>query len=131
LPRNRCGKSGRTVEETVSNLDEAVSLFFETADPSEITRRRRSEFFVTQVEVELGRTPGFGWTRSVRNSCPKRIFRSAVPRQPHRYARRIQQSTITVPVPDHDELRVGTLASIIRQSQLSANLSCLRSLFES
>jgi predicted RNA binding protein YcfA (HicA-like mRNA interferase family) len=27
-------------------------------------------------------------------------------------------STITVPVPDHDELRQGTLSSIIRQSGL-------------
>ena len=27
-------------------------------------------------------------------------------------------STITVPVPDHKELRTGTLRSIIRQSQL-------------
>ena len=27
--------------------------------------------------------------------------------------------TITVPVPDHKELRTGTLRSIIRQSQLS------------
>ncbi len=33
-------------------------------------------------------------------------------------------STITVPVPDHAELRIGTLGSIIRQSQLP------RSLFE-
>ncbi|HEX5364638.1 MAG TPA: type II toxin-antitoxin system HicA family toxin [Gallionella sp.] len=27
-----------------------------------------------------------------------------------------ETSTITVPVPDHDEIRVGTLLSIIRQS---------------
>ena len=33
-------------------------------------------------------------------------------------------STITVPMPDHDELRIGTLQSIIRQSQLP------RSVFE-
>ncbi|MDQ6893730.1 MAG: type II toxin-antitoxin system HicA family toxin [Acidobacteriota bacterium] len=33
-------------------------------------------------------------------------------------------TTITVPVPDHKELRTGTLLSIVRQSQLS------RSLFE-
>ena len=33
-------------------------------------------------------------------------------------------STVTVPVPDHHELRTGTLLSIIRQSQLA------RSLFE-
>jgi predicted RNA binding protein YcfA (HicA-like mRNA interferase family) len=29
---------------------------------------------------------------------------------------RTEDSTITVPVPDHKELRVGTLRSIIRQS---------------
>jgi predicted RNA binding protein YcfA (HicA-like mRNA interferase family) len=34
-------------------------------------------------------------------------------------------STITVPVPDHKELKTGTLSSIIRQSGLP------RSLFES
>jgi predicted RNA binding protein YcfA (HicA-like mRNA interferase family) len=28
----------------------------------------------------------------------------------------IPGSTITVPVPDHDEIRIGTLLSIIRQS---------------
>jgi predicted RNA binding protein YcfA (HicA-like mRNA interferase family) len=39
--------------------------------------------------------------------------------------RQIENSTITVPVPDHSELRIGTLMSIIPQSQLS------RSLFES
>ena len=38
--------------------------------------------------------------------------------------RRTDGSTITVPVPDHAELRIGTLQSIIRQSGLS------RSLFE-
>jgi predicted RNA binding protein YcfA (HicA-like mRNA interferase family) len=32
--------------------------------------------------------------------------------------KRSENSTITVPVPDHDELRVGTLMSIIRQSEL-------------
>lgn len=33
-------------------------------------------------------------------------------------------STITVPVPDHKEIRIGTLQTIIRQSQLP------RALFE-
>ena len=37
----------------------------------------------------------------------------------------LPETTITVPVPNHAELRVGTLQSIIRQSQLP------RSLFES
>jgi predicted RNA binding protein YcfA (HicA-like mRNA interferase family) len=38
---------------------------------------------------------------------------------------KLEGSTRTVPVPDHHELRTGTLLSIIRQSQLT------RKLFES
>lgn len=33
--------------------------------------------------------------------------------------KQLQESTITVPVPDHKEIRTGTLLSIIRQSRLS------------
>jgi predicted RNA binding protein YcfA (HicA-like mRNA interferase family) len=33
--------------------------------------------------------------------------------------KKLLQGTITVPVPDHDEIRVGTLQSIIRQSGLA------------
>ena len=39
--------------------------------------------------------------------------------------RRVEGTTTTVPVPDHDEIRIGTLQSIIRQSGLS------RAIFES
>ena len=39
--------------------------------------------------------------------------------------KRLLDDTVTVPVPDHREIRVGTLRSIIRQSGLS------RGLFES
>jgi predicted RNA binding protein YcfA (HicA-like mRNA interferase family) len=39
--------------------------------------------------------------------------------------RKLVGSTITVPVPDHPEIRTGTLMSIIRQSRLP------RELFES
>ena len=39
--------------------------------------------------------------------------------------RRTEDSTITVPVPDHSEVRVGTLTAIIRQSGVP------RSAFES
>ncbi|MCK6621362.1 MAG: type II toxin-antitoxin system HicA family toxin [Calditrichaceae bacterium] len=38
--------------------------------------------------------------------------------------KRERKTTITVPVPDHDELKAGTLSGIIRQSGLP------RSLFE-
>ena len=39
--------------------------------------------------------------------------------------KRAEGTTTTVPVPDHDEVRIGTLQSIIRQSGLS------RAIFES
>jgi predicted RNA binding protein YcfA (HicA-like mRNA interferase family) len=32
--------------------------------------------------------------------------------------RRVETATITVPVPDHPELKIGTLLSIIRQSSV-------------
>ncbi len=45
---------GSSIEEAKASLIEALTLFFETADPSEVTRRFRSEVFVTQVEVPVG-----------------------------------------------------------------------------
>ncbi len=36
--------------------------------------------------------------------------------------KQVHGSTITVPVPDHKELRIGTLMSIIRQSQLDKSV---------
>jgi predicted RNA binding protein YcfA (HicA-like mRNA interferase family) len=36
--------------------------------------------------------------------------------------KQVPGSTITVPVPDHKELRVGTLMSIIRQSGLDRSV---------
>jgi len=36
--------------------------------------------------------------------------------------RRAGETTITVPVPNHREVKIGTLQSIIRQSQLSREL---------
>jgi len=32
--------------------------------------------------------------------------------------KRSEEGTITVPVPDHDEMKIGTLRSIIRQSEV-------------
>uniref|UniRef100_A0A7V4G9M5 Type II toxin-antitoxin system HicA family toxin n=1 Tax=Desulfobacca acetoxidans TaxID=60893 RepID=A0A7V4G9M5_9BACT len=33
--------------------------------------------------------------------------------------KKLSDTTITVPVPDHEELKIGTLLSIIRQSRVS------------
>lgn len=53
-PEFDVASQGDTVEEAKRNLAEAVSLFLETADPSEINRRQHSEVFVTRLEVSVG-----------------------------------------------------------------------------
>jgi predicted RNase H-like HicB family nuclease len=45
---------GDTIEQARANLIEALTLFFETAHPSEVERRLHGEVFVTQVEVPVG-----------------------------------------------------------------------------
>jgi predicted RNase H-like HicB family nuclease len=42
---------GDTVAEARSNLSEAIELFLETASPSEVQRRLKSEVYVTQIDV--------------------------------------------------------------------------------
>ena len=53
-PELDIASQGPSIEEARANLVEALTLFFETADASEITRRLRNEVFVTQVEVPVG-----------------------------------------------------------------------------
>jgi predicted RNase H-like HicB family nuclease len=45
---------GVSIEEARANLIEALTLFFETASPSEVSRRTHNEVFITQVEVPVG-----------------------------------------------------------------------------
>ena len=53
-PELDIASQGPTVEEARSNLVEALELFFETADPTEIRERLSQEVFVTRVEVRVG-----------------------------------------------------------------------------
>ena len=53
-PELDIASQGATIEEARANLVEALTLFFETASPSEVARRLHSEVFVTQVEVPVG-----------------------------------------------------------------------------
>ena len=53
-PELDIASQGNTVEEARRNLIEALELFFEVADPSEIERRLPDEFFVTRVEIAVG-----------------------------------------------------------------------------
>ncbi len=53
-PELDLASQGRTIEEARQNLVEALELFFETADPSEIKQRLRTEVYVTPIEVAVG-----------------------------------------------------------------------------
>jgi predicted RNase H-like HicB family nuclease len=53
-PEVDVASQGSTVEEARANLVEALELFFETADPTEIQERLPREVFVTRVEVRVG-----------------------------------------------------------------------------
>ena len=53
-PEVDVASQGSSIEEARANLMEALTLFFEVADDSEISRRVHREVFVTQVEVPVG-----------------------------------------------------------------------------
>ncbi len=53
-PEFDIASEGASIEEARTNLIEALTLFFETASPSEVARRLHNEVFVTQVEVPVG-----------------------------------------------------------------------------
>ena len=53
-PELDIASQGASIEEARANLVEALTLFFETASASEVSRRFQSEVFVTQVEVPVG-----------------------------------------------------------------------------
>jgi predicted RNase H-like HicB family nuclease len=53
-PELDIASQGDTVEQARTNLCEAVELFFETADPSEVRRRLRTEVYVTRLEIPVG-----------------------------------------------------------------------------
>ena len=50
-PELDIASQGDTVEEARANLIEALALFLETADSSEVDRRSSRDVFITRVEV--------------------------------------------------------------------------------
>ena len=53
-PELDIASEGKSIEEARANLVEALSLFCETADPSEVVGRFHDEIFITQIEVPVG-----------------------------------------------------------------------------
>ncbi len=52
-PEYDIASEGATIEEARDNLVEALTLFFESAEISELERRFQPEVLVTQVEVKV------------------------------------------------------------------------------
>jgi predicted RNase H-like HicB family nuclease len=52
-PEYDVASQGDSIEEARANLVEALTLFFECADPAELNRRFKPEVLVTQVEVKV------------------------------------------------------------------------------
>ena len=52
-PELDIASQGQSVEEAKDNLTEALELFFEVAEPSEIQNRLHTEFFITTLEVAV------------------------------------------------------------------------------
>jgi predicted RNase H-like HicB family nuclease len=57
-PELNIASQGQTVEESRINLIEALALFFETADRSEIESRLQREILVTSLQVSVGQFKG-------------------------------------------------------------------------
>jgi len=53
-PELDVASQGNSVEDASANLREAVELFLETADPSEVSARMREELYVAALEVGAG-----------------------------------------------------------------------------
>lgn len=53
-PELDIASQGDTIEEARNNLIEAIELFLEVADPSEIAARMKSDIFITRLEVSVG-----------------------------------------------------------------------------
>lgn len=53
-PELDIASQGRSIEEARENLIEAVQLFLEAADPSELQQRMHPEVYVTGIEVAFG-----------------------------------------------------------------------------
>ncbi len=53
-PELDIASQGDSIEQAKANLTEAVELFMETADSTEIAGRMHSELYLTSLEVSVG-----------------------------------------------------------------------------
>ena len=110
---------GNNVEKARNILQEALELFFETASAEELAQRLHVEVFVTQLEVAVGETARSSG-QQICDILSRKGFIEIRRRGSHIVMqKRLPQCTITIPVPDHHDVRIGTPQSIIRHSNHS------------
>ncbi len=124
-PELDIASQGNTVEEARSNLIEAIELFFLKRRLLPRSNSASEAKSLSRVwRLPLGRLRVLSG-REVCNILAAQGFRQVRQRGSHMIMQKqVESSTITVPVPNHDEIRIGTLQSLIRQSGLP------RALFE-
>jgi predicted RNase H-like HicB family nuclease len=97
-PEVDVASQGATVEEARANLIEALELFFETADPTEIQERLPKEVFVTASRSALGRLRRLSGGEVCR--ILEKHGRQGPPAWQHLVMqRRAGKTTVTVPIP--------------------------------
>ena len=77
---------GASIDEARTNLQEALELFFETADESEIRTRLHTEVLVTRLEVAVGQVQDLLWQAGLRPPRPARVRPGPPARKPRRHA---------------------------------------------
>ena len=53
-PEIDVASQGNTIEEARNHLQESIELFFEYASEEEIKSRLKSDFFITNMQIEVG-----------------------------------------------------------------------------
>ena len=115
-PKLDIASQGDTAEEARNNLREALELFFETASPAEVSRRLSGEDCAEPAEIVFSELRVLS-SREVCDILGRHGF-DEERRRNHIIIMKRQDAdgTTKVAVPDHKELRIGTLRAIIRQS---------------
>lgn len=85
-PEMDVASQGNSVAEARTKLEEALTLFFETASEEEVERRTQSECYVTHVEVAVGWAAGSLGSGGVPHSHDPWLYRGEKARQPCRDA---------------------------------------------
>ncbi len=105
---------GASIEEARQNLREALELFFECASAGELSGAIRARSTSLRSRLPLGRLATLSGPK-VCAILERHGFGEVRRRGSHIVMQRQDgPTTITAPVPDHKELRIGTLRAIIR-----------------